>query len=70
MTGKCINCLHAHFRETSIAGSYEWKGVCTATRNLHYIEQGWTCSCNRYELRPILRKKEVSNEVTMGCDED
>jgi len=68
MKGKCKDCLYGSFRSATVVGAYEWKGVCTATKRPHYIEQGWVCSCNRYEPRPVLVKSET-HETEVGCEE-
>lgn len=69
MDRMCKHCLYGCFKSASVPGAFLWKGVCTATKRPHYIEQGWKCSCGKFEPRPSLAPgKEVTNETEMGCD--
>lgn len=65
-SGKCGDCIFAHFPIDEATGARKWAGVCgnhlpegmtveemkrRRKRPVHYVEQGWKCSNGRYKER-------------------
>lgn len=63
---QCRDCLYGSFQSAEVAGSWTWKGVCTATKRPHYVEQNWSCSCGKFVGRPRITR--TNNETEVGCD--